>query len=192
MYSIVIYRVRRDISLLEISKKIREQNPILQESLADVNWLGKEKGPLGILRINIRDPIVANRAILRGIALDYEFKKVQQYVPKKKTPKKQQQKLYYKEKAPKLPSKVVFSASNGAKEPHTQEEGWVLVEGTQKRRLLTPKGRGRPKTFEKIDKSHGNIEKFVLASQISPTAIQETQNPSIEGTQKPTQSMNVD
>ena len=84
MYSIVIYRVRRDISINEISKRIREQNPILQESLASMNWLGK-KEPLGTLRIDIKDPIMANRAILRGISLDYEFKKVYQYIPKKRT-----------------------------------------------------------------------------------------------------------
>ena len=55
---------------------MQEQNPILQELLADIKWLGREKGPLGTLRIDITDPIVANRAILRGITLDYEFKKV--------------------------------------------------------------------------------------------------------------------
>ena len=74
-YSIVIYRVRRDTPIEEISERIRTQNPILQESLASIAWLGK-KEPLGTLRIDIRDLIVANRAILRGIALDYEFKKV--------------------------------------------------------------------------------------------------------------------
>ena len=35
-YSIVIYRVRRDISIDEISKRIKEQNPILQENLASI------------------------------------------------------------------------------------------------------------------------------------------------------------
>ena len=75
MYSIVIYRVQRDISGDEITRRIRDQNPILQESLASTTWLGK-KEPLGTLRVNITDPIVANRVISRGIALDYEFKKV--------------------------------------------------------------------------------------------------------------------
>ena len=36
-YSIVIYRARRDIPIEEISQRIREQNPILQESLASIN-----------------------------------------------------------------------------------------------------------------------------------------------------------
>ena len=75
MYSIVIYRVRRDTPIEEISRRLREQNPILQENLATTAWLGK-KEPLGTLRIDISDPIVANRAISKGIALDYEFKKV--------------------------------------------------------------------------------------------------------------------
>ena len=35
-YSIVIYRVRRDISIEEILKRIKEQNPILQESLVSI------------------------------------------------------------------------------------------------------------------------------------------------------------
>jgi hypothetical protein len=136
--------------------------------------------------------MVANRAILRGITLNYEFKKVSQFIPRKRTPVKQQEKLFYKEKASKLPPKVVFRASSEANEPYTQEEGWTLVEGTQKRRLATPKGRGRPKTFGKIDSSHGNIDKFViLGSQIPPTAIPETQE-STMGNQEPTRSMNVD
>ena len=103
----------------------------------------------------------------------------------------QRERLFYKEKATKLPSKVVFSTSSEASELNTQEEGWTLVEGTRKRRILAPKGRGRPKTFEKIDKSHGNIEKFFPASQISPTAIQETQD-STTDTQESVQSINVD
>ena len=191
-YSIVIYRVRRDISLQDISRRIKEQNPILQESLVDTKWLGKEKGPLRTLRVDISDPIVANRAILRGIALDYEFKKVSQYIPQKKTSYKQREKLFYKEKTPKLPSKVVFRASSEVSEPRTQEEEWVLVEGTQKRRQIAPKSRGRPKAFEKIDTTHGNIDKFIiLASQIPPTAIPETQDQTT-GNQEPVQSMNVD
>jgi len=191
MYSIVIYRVRRDIPIEEISRRIREQNPILQENLASAVWLGKRE-PLGTLRIDISDPIVANRAISKGIALDYEFKKVCQYTPRKRKPIEQREKLFYKEKAPKLPSKVVFSASSETSESRTQEEGWVLVEGTQKRRILAPKGRGRPKAFERIDTSHGNIDKFVLlASQIPPTAIPETQN-ALTDSQKSVQSMNVD
>ena len=102
---------------------------------------------------------------------------------------KQRERLFYKEKAPKLPTKVVFSASSEASEPRTQDEGWVLVEGTQKRRLLAPKGRGRPKAFEKIDSSHGNIDKFVvLASQVPPTAIPETQ----DLTKEPPESIDVD
>jgi len=96
---------------------MKEQNPILQESLADIKWLGREKGPLGTLRIDITDPIVVNRAILRGITLDYEFKKVSQYIPRKKTSYKQREKLFYKEKMPKLPSKIVFSAPSAASEP---------------------------------------------------------------------------
>ena len=75
MYSIVIYRVRRDTPIEEISRRLREQNSILQENLASTAWLGK-KEPLGTLRIDINDPIVANRAISKGITLDYEFKKV--------------------------------------------------------------------------------------------------------------------
>ena len=191
MYSIVIYRVRRDIPIEEISKRIREQNPILQENLASAVWLGKRE-PLGTLRIDISDPIVANRAISKGIALDYEYKKVCQYTPRKRKPIEQREKLFYKEKTPKLPSKVVFSASSEASESRTQEEGWVLVEGTQKRRILAPKGRGRPKAFERIDNSHGNIEKFVvLTTQIPPTAIPETQDLS-SSPREPPESMNVD
>jgi hypothetical protein len=190
-YSIVIYRVRKDISTDEISRRIKEQNPILQENLASVHWLGKTE-PLGTLRVDIKDPIVANRAILRGITLDYEFKKVYQYIPRKKTPMKQREKLFYKEKTPTLPSRVMFRASNEASEPRAQEEDWTLVEGTQKRRYLTPKGRGRPKAFERIDTSHGNIDKFVvLASQIPPTAIPETQG-SIASSQQPPESIDVD
>ena len=75
MYSIVIYRVRRDSPIEEISRRLKEQNPILQENLAATAWLGK-KEPLGTLRIDISDLIVVNRAISKGIALDYEFKKV--------------------------------------------------------------------------------------------------------------------
>jgi hypothetical protein len=105
--------VRRDTPIEEISKRIKEQNPIPQENLASVEWLGK-KEPLGTLRINIKDPIVANRAILRGIALDYEFKKVYQYIPRKKTLPEQREKVFYKEKAFKLPEKIVFSASKEA------------------------------------------------------------------------------
>ena len=76
-YSIVIYRVKRDVPNEEISRKIREQNPIFQEeALPSITWLGKKEGPLGTLKIDVKDPIVANRAILRGIALDYELKKV--------------------------------------------------------------------------------------------------------------------
>ena len=86
---------------------------------------------------------------------------------------------------------MVFSA-NESPVPRTEEEEWVLVEGTQKRRQIAPKGRGRPKTFEKIDTSHGNIDKFViLASQIPPTAISETQD-TIMDAQEPEQSINVD
>jgi hypothetical protein len=152
-YSIVIYGIKRDIPIQDISRRIREQNPILEQSLAFTDWLGKEKGPLGTLRINVTDPIVANRAILRGITLDYEFKKVSQYTPRKRTPIKQREKLFYKEKTPKPPPGMVFSASKEATKPPTQEEDWVLVEGTQKRRQkLTPKGRGRPKAFERIDR----------------------------------------
>jgi len=79
---------------------------------------------------------------------------------------------------------VVFGASKEAKgTPETQED-WVLVEGTQKRRQIAPKGRGRPKAFERIDNSHGNIEKFVvLASQVPPTAIPETQTTASPETQ---------
>ena len=161
MYSVVIYRVRRDVSIDEMSRRIREQNSILQESLASTTWLGK-KEPLGTLRIDIKDPIVVNRVILRGIALDYEFKKVCQYTPKKRKPIEQPEKLFYKEKASTLPPKVVFSASKEANKPYTQEEDWVLVEGTQKRRQIAPKGRGRPKAFERIDNSHGNIDKFFV------------------------------
>ena len=117
-YSIVIYRVRRDISIEEISKRIREQNPILQEDLASSTWLGKERGPLGTLRIDIKDPIIANRAILKGIALDYEFKKVYQYIPRKKPSIKQRERLFYKEKTPKLPI-VVFTATKEANKPPT-------------------------------------------------------------------------
>ena len=71
----------------------------------------------------------------------------------------------------------MFTASKEATTPSTQEkEDWILVEGTQKRRQIAPKGRGRPKAFERVDNSHGNIEKFVvLASQAPPTAIPETQ-----------------
>ena len=77
-YSIVIYRVKRDTQTEEISRKIREQNSIFREgALPTISWLGKEKdNPLGTLKIDVKDPIVANRAILRGIALDYELKKV--------------------------------------------------------------------------------------------------------------------
>ena len=160
MYSIVIYRVRKDTSIEELSRRIREQNPILQENLASVVWLGKRE-PLGTLRIDISDPTVANRAISKGIVLDYKFKKVCQYSPRKRKPIEQREKLFYKEKAPKLPSKVIFSAGE-TNEPRTQEEDWVLVERTQKRRQIAPKGRGRPKAFERIDTSHGNIDKFVV------------------------------
>ena len=84
-YSIVIYRVRKDIAIDEIARRIRTQNAILQENLASVAWLGKRE-PLGTLRIDINDPIVANRAISKGIALDYEFKTVYQYIPRKRKP----------------------------------------------------------------------------------------------------------
>ena len=36
-YSIVIYRIRRDIPIQDLSRRIREQNPILEESLASVD-----------------------------------------------------------------------------------------------------------------------------------------------------------
>ena len=167
-------------------------NPILQESLASVNWLGKEKGPLGTLRINTTDPIVANRAILIGITLDYEFKKVCQYTPRKRGPIEQRERLFYKEKAPKSPSRVIFSTPKEVSKPQTQEEDWVLVEGTQKRRQIVPRGRGRPKAFERVNNSHGNIDKFMVpATQEPSTRVPETQIPS--GTpQEPSESMNVD
>jgi len=190
-YSIVTYRIRRDIPIQDISRRIREQNPILEESLASADWLGKEKGPYGTLKVNITDPIVANRAILRGITLDYEFKKVSQYIPRRRKPIEQREKLFYKEKTPKLPPKVVFSAAGESDTSRTQDEEWVLVEGTQKRRQIAPKGRGRPKTFERIDKSHGNIDKFILTTQISPSVIPETQDLTTD-TQESVQSMNVD
>ena len=47
---------------------------------------------------------------------------------------KQPEKLFYKEKTPKLPSRVVFRASSEDNMSRTQEEEWILVEGTQKRR----------------------------------------------------------
>lgn len=191
-YSIVIYRIRRDTPTQDILERIREQNSILQESLASVNWLGKEKGPLGTLRINITDPTVANRAILRGITLDYEFKKVCQYTPRKREPIEQRERLFYKEKAPKSLSRVIFSASKEISKPQAQEDDWVLVEGTQKRRQIVPRGRGRPKAFERIDNSHGNIDKFVVPATQEPlTVIPETQIPTVSS-QGPSESMNVD
>ena len=77
-YSIVIYRVKRDIPDEEISRKIKEQNLIFHNESLATSWLGKKgERPLeGTLKIDIKDPIVANRAILRGITLDYELKKV--------------------------------------------------------------------------------------------------------------------
>ena len=80
---------------------------------------------------------------------------------------------------------MVFSASKEASTSPTQEEDWVLVEGTQKRRQIAPKGRGRPKAFERVDNSHGSIDKFVtLISQVPPTAIPVTQDLA-EGSQEP-------
>ena len=159
------------------------------------------------MRIDIKDPTTANRAISRGIALDYEFKKVYQYIPKRRAPIEQQEKRFYKEKASKLPLGVVFRASKEASEPPTQEEDWVLVEGTQKRRQKTaPKGRGRPKAFGRVDNSHGNIDKFVIPATLgSLTPTPEIQAPSLEAQtpiletqapapspQEPLESMNVD
>jgi hypothetical protein len=172
-YSIVIYRVKRGLPIDEISRKIREQNSIFQNGILTSSWLGGKEGSLeGTLKIDVKDPIVANRAILRGIALDYELKKVYQYIPRKRTPIKQREKLFYKEKAPILPTRIVFSTSKEANEPPTQEEDWTLVEGTRKRRQIAPRGRGRPKAFEKIDNSQGNIDGFViLATQEPPKSI---------------------
>jgi len=118
-----------------------------------------------------------------------------QYTPRKRKPIEQRTKQFYKE-AQKLPSRVVFGASKEAKETPETQEDWVLVEGTQKRRQIAPKGRGRPKAFERVDNSHGNIEKFVvLTSQIPPTAIPETQTPapaSVNTTQEALESIDVD
>ena len=47
----------------------------------------------------------------------------------------------------------------------------MLVEGTQKRRQkIAPKGRGRPKAFERIDSSHGNIDKFIVPATQGPAS----------------------
>ena len=90
---------------------------------------------------------------------------------------------------------MVFSASGEANEPTTQEGDWVLVEGTQKRRQIVPKGRGRPKAFKRIDNSHGNIDKFIIPRSQSPLAANTptlaTQEPPLSSKELP-ESMNVD
>jgi hypothetical protein len=98
-YSVVIHRVEKSLSREEILGRIREQNPILQgeENLA-VQWLSKRDSPLGSLKIDMEDPIVANRTIQEGIVLDYEIKRVYQYIPRKRPTHKPQEKLYYRER----------------------------------------------------------------------------------------------
>ena len=53
--------------------------------------------------MDIKDLITANRAILRGIILDYKLKNACQYKPKKGPPIEYREKQFYKEKTPKLP-----------------------------------------------------------------------------------------
>ena len=169
-YSIVIHGVKRSLTEEEILKRIREQNLILEnERDLAIKWLNRgDERLFSPIRIDIKDPIVANRAIQQGITLDYELKRVFQYIPRRKQAKSPQKKSFYKEKRVKIPGKAIFSASQEIASLPDQEEDWILVEGTQKRRILTPKQRGRPKTFEKVNNSHGNITKFLALSQEQP------------------------
>jgi hypothetical protein len=54
---------------------------------------------------------VANRVIQQGITLDYELKKVYQFIPRRNTYRKPSARTYYKEKVPKTLGTLVFRAS---------------------------------------------------------------------------------
>ena len=60
----------------------------------------------------------------------------------------------------------------------TQEE-WIQVEGTQKRKMANP--RGRPRLFQRIDTSQGDIQSFLqlITTQNDATTIPETQESNV-------------
>jgi hypothetical protein len=132
------------------------------------------------MRIGLKCPVQANRLIQQGLVLDYEIKRVYQYKPLKRcrgcqqtghsqakcttTSQKPREKTFYKEKE--VPISTTFQAGS---QPIDRDDAigpqdeWTLVEGTQKRRMAKPKG--RPRLFQRIDTSQGNIQEFLVQLQ---------------------------
>jgi hypothetical protein len=165
-YSIVVYNVDRDLGMDRIKNKIQEQNSqALQDAYIDVHSLGRPIGK-GPIKISLKCPILANKLIHDGLILDYEFKAIQQYKPKKVARKytQKRKKSFYKEKRTAIPDSLVFKAGQGPisidmGSQDSEQTEWTLVEGTQKRKIA--QARGRPKRFARRDSSDGDIQLFL-------------------------------
>lgn len=203
-YSVVVHDMDKSLSPQEALQKLKEQNgTTLGLAIgSQAQWIGKKPTKTGPLKISLKCPAQANRLIQQGLILDYEIKGVYQYRPLKRCRgcqqtghtqakctirQKPRNRTFYKEKE--IPISKTFQAGSDPvvvdiDDVLGSQEEWTLVEGTQKRRMVKPKG--RPKLFQRIDTSHGDIQCFLTqtphAKEATPTQ-EDNADTTISGTQ---------
>lgn len=185
-YPIVVYGIEKGEEPGKVLHRLQDQNTSIPGLFIGswAQWLGKRLTKMGAIKIGLKCPIQANKVIQEGLVLDYEIKSVRQYTPLKwcqscqqlghrqtkcpTVPKQRQQqygkqKTFYKEREE--PISTTFQASQkdsqtmDIDETQDPQGEWTLVEGTQKRKMVKP--RGRPRLFQRIDTSHGDIQGFL-------------------------------
>jgi ribosomal protein S15P/S13E len=206
-FPIVIYGMERTEEPEKVLQRLQDQNTSIPGLFIGswAQWLGKRPTGTSALKIGLKCPIHANKVIQEGLVLDYEIKGVRKYtppkwcrscrqpghkqtqcptVPKQRRENHSKQRTFFREKEE--PISTTFQASQII--PQTMDidgvedsQGeWTLIEGTQKRKMIKP--RGRPRLFQRIDTSHGDIQGFLRQT---PTQIPESPT-------QGTQTINID
>ena len=145
----------------EVIRRLQEQNSPGLFVGSWAKWIGQRPTKTGAIRVALKCPIRANKAIQQGLILDYEILRVRQYIPTKRYQKCKQightrakctknprpmGKTFYKEKETTVSTTFQSELSQPMDVNDTtrgQEEEWTLVEGTQKRKMANSRGRLR-------------------------------------------------
>lgn len=211
-YYIVVHGIDSTMEMSEVANQLKAQNTSLTNLYQGfhVQWLGhKPKAKLSTIKIGFKHPDQANQVIQQGLVLNYEIKSAYKYRPLQRCHGCKQfghkltscktatrtsttaRKVYYREKD------TLISTTFQARQDQVMEiddlldaeEEWTLVNGTHKRRIARP--RGRPRLFERMDTSHGNIQGFLVPPQ-TPLAKEGTQQLSQTQTAAITREDNAD
>jgi hypothetical protein len=86
-YTIVVYGVNKALEPEEVIRRLQEQNSPGLFVGSWAKWIGQRPIKTGAIRVALKCPIRANKAIQQGLILDYEILRVRQYIPTKRCQK---------------------------------------------------------------------------------------------------------